>query len=111
MPAADPLIFDDMMPHTITVYPSTGKDSYGKLTHATTGVKYRCYNDDSYRITRTQEGEAVAVSRTSYINTLGERIGTNDKIVFADGSTRPIVGISHHHDQDGAVHSVSVQFS
>lgn len=111
MPAADHMIFDELMPHEITVYKTNGTNDYGKLEHRSYGSTYRCLHDDTHTITRTQEGEQVAVSRTTYINTNGTSISNKDKIIFADGSTRPVVNISHHYDADGAVHSVTVQFT
>jgi hypothetical protein len=100
-----------MMPHQIKVKKVLDTARDGSYTYETNFRTYACLFDDSTSISRSDgDYELVTVGRTAYIDTEGVAIGKNDKIEFTDGTTRPVVNISHHFDFDGSIDSVTVKF-
>jgi hypothetical protein len=105
-----PAGFEDMMPHQVKVFHSTGVDDYGQKAYANQPAVYNCLFDDSIKITRTSDAELVTVGRTAYIDSQGVPILKDDKIAFSDDSTRPVISVSNHYDTDGTVYAVTVRF-
>lgn len=103
--------FDDLMPHRISVAAMTGTNEYGRKTYASPAATYSCLFDDTKELTRNDQGEFLTVSRVAYINSLGNPLTEDDKFVFPDGTSRPVVRIQTHYDEDGTIHSVTVYFS
>lgn len=97
-------MFLDMMPSSVTIYPKSSLDAYGKLTHSATGVAVRC------RIMATRQRYATERNRDvlengSIIFYGTPTITTDSKILLPDGSTPVILSVKVHNDDTGAHHT------
>jgi hypothetical protein len=110
MPTADHSVFDELMPNKISRYKATGYDKNGKPTWAATFTSYSCFVDDNIGITRNVQMERVQYSRKAYVNNDGDDFGYDDKFVFQDGTTRPLISIRKAYDYDGVINNITLAF-
>lgn len=112
MPVADHADWDEMMPHTITVYPYADTDVEGRDSYGAPGAQYRCLIDERTRMTRDSEGALVSVSMTAYINSNGNYLSPQSRFVVPAPfrQNRPVISVRNNYDGDGVVHNVEVLF-
>lgn len=96
--------FLDMMPSTVTVYPKSSMDAYGKVSPSATGTAVRC------RIQQRNQRYATENNRDTFENGTiifygSVDITTDSKIVLPDGSSPVILSVVIHNDDEGAHHT------
>jgi hypothetical protein len=94
-------VFLDLMPSTVTWYPQTSRDAYGKDSWSATGKTQRCRIEKSNALSNTDDGQSINEDGTVYFYGVST-IGIKDKLVLPDGSTRIVLTINTHNDGDGA---------
>jgi hypothetical protein len=94
-------VFLDLMPQTVTWYPKSSTDAYGKDTFSGTGKSQRCRIEKSTGISQKADGQDVSVDGTIYFYGVST-IGIEDKLVLPDGSSRIVLNIETSDDGDGA---------
>lgn len=106
MPIEAPFL--EMMPSTVTVYPKTGMDAYGKMSYSGSGTAVRCRIQETGRVVKSADGREVYETGTLifYGNPV---INSDSKIVLPDGSSPLILSVTHHNDDVGA-HHITVSF-
>lgn len=93
-----------LMTQTITVYPRTGHNNYGKPVYGSTGVSYPCRIAAKPRWVRDARGEVVEVTSTIWVGSTGT-IDASDRIELPDGSTPEVLRVMRFPDQNGHHHS------
>lgn len=96
--------FLDMMPSTVTVYPKTATDAYGKMTFSATGVATRCRIQPSDNVVTTMDNRNV-VARGTIIFYGTPAITADSKIVLPDNTVPLILTIQVHNDDTGTHHT------
>lgn len=97
--------FLDLMPSTVTIYPQSSRDAYGKQSFSGTGTDVRCRVVPDVRMTVTETGrEVVAAGRVICYGT--PTVTTNSRLVLPDGSDAVILSVQVQNDEDGAHHTV-----
>lgn len=100
--------FLDLMPSTVSVYPKSSVDAYGKVTFGATAVATRCRIQQTGRVVKSADNRDVY--ETGVIIFYGNPTITEDsKIVLPDGSTPLILSVQKHNDDVGANH-ITVSF-
>jgi hypothetical protein len=100
-----PSDFAEMMLETVTVYPASTVDNYGKQAYSATGVAYRCRIMSEQRILRDREGRDIIEAGRAVI--YGVATATvNDKILLPNGAVPLIVSVDTPQDEDGNHHTV-----
>lgn len=97
--------FLSMMPDTVTVYPKSALDNYGKRSWSATGTSYNCRIQATSGLMRDAEGREVVVTATIYLYG-APTLTTDHKVVLPDGSTPVIVAVNTNNDDTGAHHTV-----
>ena len=97
--------FLSMMPDTVTVYPVSSLDNYGKRTWSATGTSYSCRIQATPGLIRDVEGREVVVTATIYLYG-SPTLTTDHKVVLPDSSAPVIVSVSRVNDDTGGHHTV-----
>lgn len=92
------------MPSTVTVYPKTATDAYGKMTFSATGVATRCRIQPSDNVVTTMDNRNV-VARGTIIFYGTPAITADSKIVLPDNTVPLILTIQVHNDDTGTHHT------
>lgn len=96
--------FLEMMPSTVTVYPKSSTDAYGKLSFSATGVATRCRIQPRTDVVVTEDlREIVAKGTIIFYGT--PTITTESKIVLPDGTDPLILSVAVHNDESGLHHT------
>lgn len=94
---------DSLFETTVTlaaVDTSTSGSLYGVPAYSTSTRTLNAHHTRGRRDSRDQQGMAIAVSGTVWVKSTAT-ISPSDKITLADGSTPPIVNVSHWADENG----------
>ena len=99
-----PRDFAEMMQDTVTVYPPSTLDSYGKQSYGT-GVPYRCRIIGEQRIRRDKDGREVIEQGRAVI--YGVAVAdVRGRIALPWGAPTLIVSVDQIADEDGDHHTV-----
>jgi hypothetical protein len=90
--------FLSMMPETISVYPSTSTDSYGKVTYSGTAVETRAYVQETGRVVKTADNRDV-YEEGKVIFYGNPVITTESKMVLPSGKIPLIISIREYTDE------------
>lgn len=96
--------FLDMMPSTVTIYPKSSTDAYGKFSFSATGTAVRCRIQPSDNVVTTEDNRQV-VSRGTIIFYGTPTITSDSKIVLPDGTSPLILTVRVHNDDSGTHHT------
>lgn len=97
--------FRELFSETVTLYPPTALDKYGKRSFAASGVSASAHYMAEERLLKSNDGRDVVVKGKLLI--YGNVTATTDyRIVLDDGSEPIIVSVDYPHDQDGVHHTV-----
>ena len=97
--------FLDMMPHTVTIAPVTGKDEFNELTHGA-AVSYSARIEQGARRVQDITGKEKGSNTRIFIATATE-ITFEDLITLPSGfnpNTPPILNVLRHSDETGLHH-------
>jgi hypothetical protein len=97
--------FLSMMVDTVTVYPQSSTDAYGKRTFSASGTTYNARIQADSRLTRDDQGREVAVIGVVYLYG-APALTTNHRIVLPDGTSPIIVAVDVVGDEAGDHHTV-----
>ena len=98
--------WNDMLPHSITVEPFSGVDSYGAYTYGS-AVTHRARVQGKNRLVTSVTGEEAVSHITIYVGTAS--IGPKDRVTLPApfSPTVPnILDVQYVSDESGAHHSV-----
>jgi len=88
-----------LMPDTITVELPMGKDAYNRIVYGP-ATSYRCRVEQSTSLVRDQDGrERISNTQIYFYTTV--RLPHAARILFADGTTYPIMSIDSTTDEHG----------
>lgn len=96
--------FLEMMPSTVTIFPKTATDAYGKFSFSGTGTAVRCRIQPSDNVVTTADNRNV-VTRGTIIFYGTPTITTDSKIQLPDGTIPLIVTVQVHNDDTGTHHT------
>lgn len=95
--------FLDLMPSSVTVFPVSTTDAYGKSTFGT-GVVTRCRVQETGRVVKNADNEDVyEVGTIIFYGT--PTITTESKILLPSGATPLINSVQVHNDDTGTNHT------
>lgn len=98
----------DMLPHTITVEPFTGVDTYGAYTYGS-AVTYHARIQGKNRLVMNMNGEEAVAHFTIYIS--ASTIGPKDRITLPapfSPTVPSILDVAHVSDESGGHHTVVI---
>lgn len=101
--------FLEFMPHTISVYPHAGFNSYGEPSYSTGATTYAAMVEERPDIIRNSFGEEIVSSHVVYVNSTS-RIAMTSRVVLPDGSEPSLVRSDVFSDEDGSFHHVVLFF-
>lgn len=104
--AFDP-VYLDLMTQTITEYPYTSVDIYGKKVYSATGTDYFAYIQEQPVMVLNYMGAEVIGSHTIYVASTS-RLEITSKYVLPDGSTPHPIRADVMYDEDGIHHNVLI---
>lgn len=97
--------FRELFSETVTLYPPSTVDKYGKRTFAASGVTAPAHYVAEDALLRSADGRDVIVKGKFYL--YGDITATTDyRIVLDDGKEPIIVAVDQPHDEDGVHHTV-----
>ena len=96
-----------LMTQTITVYPYTSVDIYGKKVYSTSGSTYFAYIQEQPVMVLNYMGAEVIGSHTIYVASTS-RLEITSKYVLPDASTPHPIRADVMYDEDGIHHNVLV---
>lgn len=88
-----------LMPDTVTVELAMGRDGYNRVIYGP-ATSYRCRVEQSTSLVRDQDGRERISNTQIYLYTK-VFLKHDSRIVFADGSTYPIMSIDTTPDEYG----------
>jgi len=102
--ALDPS-FLSLMPETISVYPSTSTDSYGKVTYSGVAVETRAYVQETGRVIKTADNRDVyEEGRVIFYG--NPVITTESKLVLPSGKIPLIISVREIDDGAYLPHTI-----
>lgn len=96
--------FLEMMPSTVTIFPKTATDAYGKFSFSATGTAVRCRIQPSTSVVKTMDNREV-VARGTIIFYGTPTITTDSRIVLPDNTSPLILTVQVHNDDTGSHHT------
>ena len=97
--------FRELFSETVTLFPPTATDVYGKRTFSASGVSACAHLVSDVSLTRDLDGrEVTEIGRVYLYGT--PAVTTEYKIRLTDGSEPVIIGVDVPHDQNGPHHTV-----
>ena len=96
-----------LMTQTITVYPYTSVDIYGKKVYSTSGTAYDAYIQEQPVKVLNYMGAEVIASHTVYIASTS-RLDITSKYVFPAGEAPHPIRLDVMYDEDGIHHNVLI---
>ena len=93
------------MSETVTVYPPSTLDRYGKRSHSGSGTTYTCRVQDERKVTYDDTGKEVVQTGVIYLYG-APVINPASRVVLSDGSEPVLIGVDVVDDQDGPHHTV-----
>lgn len=99
--------FRELFSETVTLYPSTAQDIYGKYTYvaASAAVTASAHYSSERELLRDADGREVVQTGKIYLYGVFT-VDETYKLVLDDGTEPPIIGVDQPHDQNGAHHTV-----
>lgn len=106
--------FLSLMPHTITVRPKTGVNSYNEPTFGTAKT-YRCLVNEKQHLVRDvredRRGEEVVAKGMAFVAPAATdgtttEIKVDDELTLPDGTISPIIVVEKNADDKGLHHLV-----
>jgi len=95
--------FLDMMPSSVTVFPASSTDEYGKFSFGA-GVATNCRIQETGQVVKTADNRNVfEQGRIIFYGT--PTISTSSKIVLPSGAIPDIISVQVHNDDTGAHHT------
>lgn len=98
--------FEEMCKETVTVYPQSSVDKYGKRTFSATGTEYKARIVWSDRVTRDDKGREVVESGRAIIYGVATGVTDDYRMKLPDGQDVIITSFATVNDSDGPHHSV-----
>lgn len=96
---------EELMGDTITIATvsagSTGASLYGVPAYTTTAVTHKAHYTKDRRDTRDNQGNTVAQSGTVWLAGSTTTVALTAKITLPDGTSPPIISVTHYSDADG----------
>ena len=102
MPITD---WEDMMPHTVTRRPATGRDAYGKPTYGAAITYQGRVSYKTKRITSRTSGQDVIASGNVIVMGVIADIHVDDLFTLPDGSIPLVINWSTVADEEGDHHT------
>jgi hypothetical protein len=97
--------FRELFSETVTLFPPTATDVYGKRTFSASGVSACAHLVSDVSLTRDLDGrEVTEIGRVYLYGT--PTVTTDYRILLGDGSSPVIIGVDVPHDQNGPHHTV-----
>lgn len=97
--------FLDLMPSTVTIYPQSSRDAYGKQVFSGTGTSVRCRVVPEIKVIQTPDArEVVSAGRVICYGT--PSVNTDSRLVLPDGSNAIVLAVQVQNDEEGAHHTV-----
>ena len=93
-----------LMIETITVKTAGATTFYGQPSSFSTRENVKCHIMRKRTDVTDRNGEEVTASHMLYVDS--NDITVNDQIVMPDGSTRPVLYVQTHYDEEGPHHQV-----
>jgi hypothetical protein len=100
--------FDALLTQTMTVYPQTGHDRYGKPTFGA-GVTVVCRFDSISRVKLTPTKQQIVIDAIGTVDPFVS-IGVSDKVVGPDNKTYRLISTNNASDRFGDVHHIELEF-
>lgn len=97
--------YRELFSETVTLFPPTATDKYGKRTFSASGVSACAHLVSDISLSRDQDGREVTEVGKVYLYGVFT-VTTDHKIVLADGSSPVIIGVDTPFDPAGAHHTV-----
>lgn len=97
--------FLSLMPSTVTVYPHTTRDAYGKQSHSASGTSVRCRIQMDTSVNRGNDAREVGKTGTIYAYGVVS-VATEDKVMLPDGLSALITSVTIANDENGPHHTV-----
>ena len=99
--------FRELFSETVTLYPPTAQDVYGKYSYvaASVAVTAPAHYSSERELLRDADGREVVQTGKIYLYGI-YTVDETYKLVLDDGSEPPIIGVDQPHDQNGAHHTV-----
>ena len=98
--------FLTLMPDTVTVYPQSSLDKYGKRTWSASGTSYRCRIQSQTKLFRDPSGREVTIDGRVFLYGAPSDITTDHRLVLPDGSSPVLYVVNVANDETGAHHTV-----
>lgn len=99
-----PVDFAEMMQDTITVYPHSTLDSYGKQSFGA-GVSYQCRLVGEQRIRRDKDGREVIEMGRAIVYGVAV-VDVRDQLALPNGETPLVTSVDQLADENGDHHTV-----
>lgn len=94
-----------LMPSTVTIYPQTARDAYGKQAFSVSGTAVRCRVVPSNDVVRDSNGrEVVSGGRVYCYGT--PAVTVDSRLVLPDLSEPEIISVQVQNDDTGTHHTV-----
>jgi hypothetical protein len=97
--------YRELFSETVTLFPPTALDKYGKRTFSASGVSACAHLVSDISLSRDQDGREVTEVGKVYLYGVFT-VTTDYKIVLSDGSSPVIIGVDTPFDPAGAHHTV-----
>ena len=99
-------VFADLMQETVTVYPPSAMDKYGKRAHSATGTSYQCRLVWSSRVIRDTKGREVVEAGRAIVFGVADEVTDGYRMLLPDGQDVIITSFTTVNDEVGPHHSV-----
>jgi hypothetical protein len=97
--------FRELFSETVTLFPPSSVDKYGKRTFSASGVSACAHLVSEVSLTRDGDGrEVTEIGRVYLYGT--PTVNTDYRILLGDGSSPVIIGVDTPYDQNGPHHTV-----
>lgn len=98
--------FEELMPHTIIVRRSTGRNDYGEVTWGTASTYQGRWVKQPREILSATGEQTVSDGHVYISGEVPPNISTLDQITLPDGTTPNILRVDTYPDEDGEHHEV-----
>ena len=95
--------FAELMVQTVTTYPVTARDMYGKRTFGA-GVDWACHLQFRMHRVRAGNGQEVQADGTAYVYGVVTGVSVDD-IITVNGESTQVLYLVTRYDEDGPHHS------
>jgi len=99
----------ELMVDSVTIYPYTTTDSYGKRSKGS-GTKFKCRLIYDTQLNKNNDGRDVLSSGRIITADDVSTVTVDSKLLLPDGSTPPIVSVSVISDETAVYHHAVIRF-